>query len=225
MADPGKTLQAFYNLLHANGCPPGLSLRIEGALCILFDIARDRCSYISPEIEALTGNQESWYRGRRSRHFLRKVLHPADFHTFYMDVILSPPKDDSPKDQAPQEYSFDLKCFSMRIAHKDSYWVPSQVELIRVFRNEGKRPYLLLACLHIEQANPVLHELLYSALTPREKEILQLISNGDSSKVIADKLNISRETVVSHRKNLIQKFSVKNSVELVKIALLQKLIN
>lgn len=52
----------------------------------------------------------------------------------------------------------------------------------------------------------------------REKEVLKLISDGFATKEIADKLNISFHTVESHRKNLLEKFGVKNSAELIKAA-------
>lgn len=225
MAETGKTHQAFLHLLHADACPPELSFSIDGALCILFDLDKDRCSYISPHIEQFTGNQESWYHGRQSRHFLKKILHPDDFHSFYVDAILSPPLKNISYEQLAEEQSYDIRDFRMRIAHRKAYWVAFHGELIRVFRNTQERPVFLLACMHLEEGKNAPPEILYEAISPREKEILQLISNGDSSKIIADKLNISSETVVSHRKNLIHKLKVKNSVELVKFALLRKLIN
>ena len=52
-------------------------------------------------------------------------------------------------------------------------------------------------------------------ITKREKEILQLIANGYSTKQIASKLNISYHTVVTHRKNIISKFQVQNTAELI----------
>ena len=55
-------------------------------------------------------------------------------------------------------------------------------------------------------------------ISPREKEVLQLIGQGFSAKEIADKLFISTHTAISHRKNLITKFAVKNSPELIKEA-------
>lgn len=55
-------------------------------------------------------------------------------------------------------------------------------------------------------------------ISAREKEILLLISNGFSSKEIADKLYISNHTAISHRKNLIEKFKVKNTAHLIKRA-------
>ena len=55
-------------------------------------------------------------------------------------------------------------------------------------------------------------------ISAREREVLQLIANGFSSKQIADMLFISNHTAISHRKNLIEKFQVKNTAHLIKKA-------
>lgn len=52
-------------------------------------------------------------------------------------------------------------------------------------------------------------------LTKREKEILQLIKLGKTSKEIAALLFLSDLTVKSHRQNMMRKFDVKNVVELM----------
>jgi len=51
--------------------------------------------------------------------------------------------------------------------------------------------------------------------TDRERTILQLVAQGMSTKDIASTLNISFNTVESHRKNLFEKFEVKTMAELV----------
>ena len=61
-------------------------------------------------------------------------------------------------------------------------------------------------------------------LTKRELEILILVSEGLTSKVIAEKLFISPFTVVKHRKNIIKKLGVKNFNEVVKYAVVNGLI-
>lgn len=58
-------------------------------------------------------------------------------------------------------------------------------------------------------------ENLQNVFTRREFEIVKLISEGLSSKTIADKLFISLETVKSHRKNLLKKSGLKTTVEVV----------
>jgi DNA-binding CsgD family transcriptional regulator len=55
----------------------------------------------------------------------------------------------------------------------------------------------------------------HASLTRREKEIMQLVSEGLSSKEIAAKLFISRHTVESHRKHILHKLSVRNSPQMV----------
>lgn len=50
-------------------------------------------------------------------------------------------------------------------------------------------------------------------LTEREKFVLQMIQNGKSSKMIADRLEISKHTVDRHRQNIIAKLQVNNTTE------------
>lgn len=52
--------------------------------------------------------------------------------------------------------------------------------------------------------------------TKRELEVLNLIGEGYSSKQMADKLFISISTVETHRRHLLKKLQVKNSMELIK---------
>jgi two-component system response regulator NreC len=59
-------------------------------------------------------------------------------------------------------------------------------------------------------------------LSNREKEILQLIANGHTSKEIAETLFIAKTTVDTHRKNMIRKLDLKNGNELVKYAIDKK---
>ncbi|HEV7780156.1 MAG TPA: LuxR C-terminal-related transcriptional regulator [Chitinophagaceae bacterium] len=51
-------------------------------------------------------------------------------------------------------------------------------------------------------------------LTRREEEVMQLMITGLCAKEIARKLFISETTVITHKKNLKEKFGAKNSVEL-----------
>jgi DNA-binding NarL/FixJ family response regulator len=62
------------------------------------------------------------------------------------------------------------------------------------------------------------------ALTPREKEILELIAEGYTNPQIAEKIFLSSFTVDSHRKNLLAKLNVKNTASLVRLAVERKLI-
>jgi DNA-binding NarL/FixJ family response regulator len=61
-------------------------------------------------------------------------------------------------------------------------------------------------------------------LTRREKQILSLLAEGKTSQNIADELFLSPLTVDTHRKNLIQKFEVKNVAGLIMAATQQQLL-
>lgn len=55
------------------------------------------------------------------------------------------------------------------------------------------------------------------SLTKKEKEIVSLILEGKESKDIAEDLNISINTVATHRKNILKKLNARNVGEMVKI--------
>lgn len=56
-------------------------------------------------------------------------------------------------------------------------------------------------------------------ITRREREILDLLAEGCSSKDIAERLFLSVRTVENHRKSLLHKFDVKNTPSLLKRAM------
>ena len=61
-------------------------------------------------------------------------------------------------------------------------------------------------------------------LTSREQEVLALITQAKNNKEIADELYISDQTVGVHRKNIMRKLGVRNTVNLVKFALENQLV-
>lgn len=61
-------------------------------------------------------------------------------------------------------------------------------------------------------------------LSPREIEVLRELVRGLSNKEISDKLFISTHTVMSHRKNIIQKLNIKSVAGLTVYAILNKII-
>jgi DNA-binding NarL/FixJ family response regulator len=65
---------------------------------------------------------------------------------------------------------------------------------------------------------------LLPALTKREKQILELIAEGQTNHEIADALFLNVTTIDSHRKNMLTKFNVKNTAALIKMAVSNHLI-
>jgi two-component system response regulator NreC len=63
-----------------------------------------------------------------------------------------------------------------------------------------------------------------NALSSREREVLQLIAEGKTSREIAELLNLSVKTVQSHRTNLMQKLDLHDRGDLIKYAIQKKII-
>ena len=61
-------------------------------------------------------------------------------------------------------------------------------------------------------------------LSPREREVLQLIAEGYTNKQIAEILSISIKTVQAHRNSLMQKLDLHDRGELIKYAIQKKII-
>ena len=70
--------------------------------------------------------------------------------------------------------------------------------------------------------NPITRES--SALTPREREIVQLVGEGRSTKELADKLGISPKTAETHRTNIMRKLNLHSVSEVVRYAIRNKLV-
>lgn len=81
-------------------------------------------------------------------------------------------------------------------------------------------PYLNDILSH-EPANTIDYKRI---LSKREKEILKIMINEADINIISERLNISRRTVENHKYRMMEKLGVKNSVELIRLAIAEKLV-
>ena len=65
----------------------------------------------------------------------------------------------------------------------------------------------------------------YDLLTPREREILQLVAEGKSNKEVANLLHLSVYTVETHRANIMEKLNLKSVPELILYAVRKGIIS
>ena len=118
----------------------------------------------------------------------------------------------------------------------------SEENYVRNALNAGARGYILKNALDIDLAaavkklaagQKVIGPGLLSSiepdenaerLTPREKQILQLISEGKSNKEIAGLLDLSVNTVAVHRANIMDKLGIHRTAELVLYAVRKGLV-
>ncbi len=62
-------------------------------------------------------------------------------------------------------------------------------------------------------------------LTPREREVMQLIAKGNTNQDIAERLSIGIKTVETHRSNLMRKLNLHNTAEVTAYALREGIVN
>jgi DNA-binding NarL/FixJ family response regulator len=65
----------------------------------------------------------------------------------------------------------------------------------------------------------------YELLTPREREVLQLVAEGKSNKEVAQRLNLSLYTVETHRTHILQKLNLHSVPELILYAVRKGIIS
>lgn len=64
-----------------------------------------------------------------------------------------------------------------------------------------------------------------SVLTPREREVLQLLVEGHTVKAIAQRIHLGVKTVETHRRNIMEKLGLKNMVDLIKYAMREGVVS
>lgn len=62
-------------------------------------------------------------------------------------------------------------------------------------------------------------------LTPRQREILQMIAEGNTTKEVAERLNVSVKTVETHRAQLMERLDIHDVAGLVRYAIRVGLIS
>ncbi|MEM7549445.1 MAG: response regulator transcription factor [Bacteroidota bacterium] len=127
-------------------------------------------------------------------------------------------------------------------SHTEEFYISRAIEMkVDGYIHKDTKPDELLMALKkinigqkyfSQNISEVMFNQLYSSnskaenfqLSNREKEIIKLLSDGLSSKEIADQLFLSHRTVETHRANVLKKLGLKNSSELIKYAVKSGLV-
>lgn len=209
----------------------------EGIVIACFDYRKLNLAFFTGNVEKLTGYPESMFRNKGMETSFT-MIHPDDrpelfrfqkivFEAFHSLTI-------------PERHSFVFS-YTTRWVHRttmESFWVTSKVRPYVIDENGN-----FIMDLHIIVQLPVAPKIksydwnyCYTKedgtrhfvsknspgdrevkLTEKEKEIVKLILDGNGSKEIAGILNISVNTVTTHRKNILKKLGAKNVGEMLKI--------
>ena len=193
----------------------------EDPCFFLYEFQSDKSTYICPSITKILGHSNRKYKNKSFLFYL-KIIHPLDISNLVERVLtLKKLAENRNKNITTINYSG----FSVRIRHRNGNWSKCRIHLTIIRKTEQRNSNSLLG--FIENDNDVSEDNTskYSIISSREKEIFKLLSIGKSAKMIANNLCISENTVISHRKNLIQKLRVKNSAELIKRGIELNILN
>lgn len=128
---------------------------------------------------------------------------------FYMQHILRMKQNDG-------QYAYMLH----RVMYLDYDTHGNALLALCLYNRFGTKVNPYVGILDTRSAENVQHQdsHLSGLLSEREKEILRMIGNGLASKMIAEKLCISTNTVNGHRQNILKKLQVSNSSEAFSVA-------
>lgn len=201
----------------------------------LFDFVKMRYLYVSESIQDVMGgycakdwidNGPEWVLTRVYHEDVRRLkdLHQALFRFFYSLPV---------QDRKEYKYSWEF-----RLVRKDGniIWLMQQGSFIEI--DPDGRPMASFDTVsdttHLKKDNSMSLTMfkdvdspklkLYfpmsvkESFTKREIELVKLLSDGFTSKRIADELCISHHTVDTHRRNMLKKCGVNDSIRLVAYA-------
>lgn len=213
----------------------------EGLSSVVFfigDLARSQVLFVSDSSKDILGHNPTELTQKGFDTFI-SLIHPGDFPILLNQyaAILS-----NLKSSFMYEKTLCFKS-QFRLCHAKGHWVRLQADLILMNFDTDRNPLKVFGNLKTRsdksQASPFfvdkvregdkepmsdrplqihLKEPPCNKVSHRELQVLRLIGSGYSAKQIADKLYISEHTAINHRKNLIEKFNVKNTAELIRDA-------
>lgn len=182
---------------------------------------------------------------RAGGHFVANFTYPDDFD-FVTEVIRAAMKyvSDLPKNERQHVYVV----FYLRSVRKDGTVITVQNQNVPVVFDSNNIPFVFANVItdisHLQPTN-IPHAILINQrsnqqyhlnqnnlqlkqretlFTLRERDVIRLLIRGHSSRKIAEMLNISYETVRTHRKNILGKASAKSTGEFIHYVLMNKIV-
>jgi Response regulator containing a CheY-like receiver domain and an HTH DNA-binding domain len=103
----------------------------------------------------------------------------------------------------------------------------SLVKSIMALYHQGHAPQRTKVPSAIHPGQPITNDSQAQAplLTPREQEVAIMLAKGLINKEIADRLNISTTTVITHRKNIMEKLHARSMVDIIIYAVMNGLVD
>jgi DNA-binding CsgD family transcriptional regulator len=224
---------------------PAIELLLNRGPCItwILNVQTVQFDFISPNVQSILGYETTLWKAK-GLAFLNEVIHPEDQPRIWKlfrciwDLLLALPSNHRKHYQFTGDYR-------VRKPNGDYVRILEQNTILQQ-DNHGNITHLLITASdisHWKKSEALVasvtstengsyfcytsddnHLRPATQLSKREREIVKLLSEGCSSKRIADELSISFHTVNKHRQNIIEKTQTRNVSEVVHFALTNGLI-
>lgn len=234
---PGREFYDLHKLVHSNLMENNCG--IPFGTCLI-DYSARRYAYLSDHCnEIISYSKDEYMTGGLDYH--ARIFHPEDrvvFNELVFKDILEYWKTIPSKEISRYRFSFTHRYFRRdgsisQLLQQGTYLEPQSggvpVLNMLIFSDIGDfksdQNLVLTISFLVEGAGYVkIFSKSYtnnrnSILSSREAEVLRLSLKGLSSKMIADKLFISIQTVKNHKRNMMEKTSAKNIAELISLSL------
>jgi DNA-binding CsgD family transcriptional regulator len=209
----------------------------EGLVIACFDYRNLNLAFFTGNVEKLTGYPESMFRNKGMETSFT-MIHPDDrpelfrFQKIVFDAFHSL--------SISERHTFEFS-YTTRWVHRTTHeviWMTSKVRpyviddagnfimdlhiIVQLFTPPKTKNYDWNYTytkedgtkIFVSKNSPVDKAI---KLTSKEREIVEFVLDGKESKEISELLNISVNTVATHRKNILRKLGAKNVGEMVKI--------
>lgn len=209
----------------------------EGLVIACFDYRNLNLAFFTGEVERITGYPESIFR-KKGMEVSFTMLHPEDREEMFkfQKIVF----DQFHQLSLAERHTFEFS-YTTRWVHRTTREIKWMMAKVRPYFIDKAGNFAMDLHIIFELHTPPKvnsYDWTYSytqddgtrvlvtksapekkkiKLSNKEKEVVQFILDGLSSKLIADKLNISVNTVATHRKNILRKLGAKNVGEMLKI--------
>ena len=171
------------------------------------DIKSLRTTYVSPSVTRLRGYSVEEVMAQT----LEEVLTPSS-----LDVALKTFEEEMAVEGMEQKDISRTRTLELESKCKNGSTVYTEAKMT-FLRNPDGWPIEILGVSRDITKRKQMEQVL-RRLSPREREVLQLVVEGKSSSKIADILNLTRPTVFTYRSRLMHKLGVSNLPDLIKFA-------
>ncbi|HET9745801.1 MAG TPA: LuxR C-terminal-related transcriptional regulator [Chitinophagaceae bacterium] len=216
-----------------------------GPTTFLVDFATKKYYYVHESCFSIFGYSNTWFKESGLNGFLKK-WHPADYNIINEKIFpdnMQFLKTISKEKVADIVFSYNYRVLNPKGEYVNTLqrfsYIPDEntgipagmvgvafdithfkndLSIVHTIEETSWHNNEIVNTIVLKKVHPVLEFEELSLVTNREKEILNHMAAGMSSKQIAHKLEISINTINNHRKNMLAKTNCKTSAELTKYA-------